>query len=76
MTDDCKCVERHVPLPTHYRSLQVGGEVVSLCPTTYENIRDLLMSFQVHDTVPPGKITKHYSKFVREICLRLWKESQ
>lgn len=76
MSNSCECVERHVPLPVTLRTLQVGPDVVYLCPTTYYNIRDLLTEFEVRSTVPPGSVTKHYSKFVREIVLALWKESK
>lgn len=73
---ECVCCERHVPLPMTYERLRVGGAVVILCPTTYANVMELLTEFKVRDSVPPGRVTKHYSKFVREICLALWKESQ
>lgn len=70
----CVCVERHVPLPMTERSLQVGQDVVGLCPTTYYNVMDLLVEFKIVDGLPPGRVTKHYSKYVREICLRIWKD--
>jgi hypothetical protein len=73
---ECQCVQKHVPLPANYKQLKVKGEVVSLCPTTYENVMDLLTAFKVHATIPPGHVTKHYSKYVREICFSLWKERQ
>lgn len=71
---ECVCVQRHVPLPMALKSLQVGEDVLYLCPTTYANVMDLLTEFRIRDTLPPGRITKHYSKYVREICLRLWKD--
>ena len=72
---ECSCVDRHVPLPMTTKTLQVGGDVVHLCPTTYYNVMDLMLEFKIRAGLPPGSVTKHYSKFVREICLRLWKES-
>jgi len=74
--NECQCVQRHVPLPTRLYNIKIGNDKIHLCPTTYSNVRDLLTSFQVHGTVPPGRITKHYSKYVREICFRIWKERQ
>lgn len=71
---ECLCVEKHVPLPVTLKSLKVGGETLALCPTTWYNIMELMTVFKEYDTVPPGRITKHYSKYVREICLRLWQE--
>lgn len=71
--NECVCVQRHVPLPMTLKSLQVGDDVVYLCPTTFSNVQDLLTAFKVHGTIPPGRVTKHYSKYVREICLMIWK---
>lgn len=73
---ECLCVQRHVPLPVSYKHVKVGGEVVHLCPTTYANVMELLTEFKVRGTLPPGSVTKHYSKYVRELCLKLWKERQ
>ena len=71
----CECTARHVPLPMTYRYLRMGGEAVVLCPTTFENVMDLLTHFKTHGTLPPGSVTKHYSKYVRDVALRLWKEN-
>lgn len=73
---ECQCVERHVPLPMSYKQVKVGEDIVQLCPTTYANVRSLLTEFVIRDTVPPGRITKHYSKYVRELCFSIWKEGQ
>lgn len=72
----CVCVEKHVPLPVTLKSLRVGNEVVDVCPTTCYNVMELLTSFKLYNGPPPGRITKHYSKYVREICLRIWKDSR
>lgn len=72
----CQCSKKHVPLPMSYKYIVVDREVVPLCATTYYNVRELLTSFEVYATLPPGSVTKHYSKFVRELCFRIWKESQ
>lgn len=73
---ECKCVQRHVPLPMDLHMIKVGEEIIPVCPTTYVNVRKLLTEFVIRDTIPPGRITKHYSKYVRELCFRLWKERQ
>lgn len=70
----CACVEKHVPLPVTYKSLSVAGAGLTVCPTTWYNVMELLTEFRVYDGPPPGRVTKHYSKYVREICLTLWKE--
>lgn len=73
---ECQCVQRHVPLPRNYYKARVNGETVLLCPTTYANVRELLVEFKIRDSIPPGRITKHYSRYVRGICLDMWKESK
>lgn len=71
----CTCVEKHVPLPVTYKSLRVRGQALTICPTSWYNVMELMTEFKVHEGPPPGRVTKHYSKYVREICLELWKES-
>jgi hypothetical protein len=73
---ECVCVQRHVPLPTSYKKIKVQGELVHLCPTTFANLMDLLTAFKVYATIPPGWFTKHYSKYVRELALNMWKENE
>lgn len=73
---DCVCVEKHVPLPLSTHALKVAGSIVALCPTTYENVMELLTAYRKYGTVPPGRVTKHYSRYVREICLSLWQEHE
>lgn len=72
---ECTCVEKHVPLPTTYRYIKIGKDVVCLCPTTFDNVENLMVAFRLTGAMPPGSVTKHYSKYVREICLRIWKEN-
>lgn len=71
----CVCVEKHVPLPVTVFRLKVGEETLTVCPTTWYNIEELMVAFKIYNGPPPGRVTKHYSKYVREICLQLWKES-
>lgn len=72
----CACVQRHVPLPQHYYEIETGEGVVYVCPTTFFNVQQLAASYQLHDGPPPGSITKHYSKFVRELVLALYGRNQ
>ena len=73
----CSCVQRHVPLPLTYKQIRRrDGETVVLCPTTYDNVRGLLTGYQMFDGIPPGSTTKHYSRYVRELCLDLWRDDQ
>jgi hypothetical protein len=72
----CGCARRHVPLPMTYFTVKVNGETHLLCPTTYANLKELLTEFKIREGLPPGRVTKHYSRFVRKIALELWKESK
>jgi hypothetical protein len=58
----CKCVGKHVPLPT--RLVEFNG--ISVCPTTYENIMEYKKMWEVLGTEPPGNIRKHFSEFVQD----------
>jgi hypothetical protein len=78
MTDDreCKCVQRHVPLPQHYYMIDVAeGQVECVCPTTFYNVQQLAAQYVAHDGVPPGAVTKHYSKYVRDLVFDLFNRS-
>ena len=71
----CKCVSsKHVPLPKVYYKLLVNGTIVWLCPTTYYNMNKLLTAYRMYDTVPPGSVRKHFSKFVQDLVLELFLE--
>lgn len=70
----CYCVGKHVPLPIVYYKIQIGTEIICLCPTTWYNMNKLLTAYRVYGTVPPGSVRKHYSKYVQELVLELWKD--
>lgn len=70
----CACVQRHVPLPSRHYIINVGGETVYVCPTTFFNVQDLIAAYNVYGDQPPGSVTKHFSKFVRDLCLALFRE--
>lgn len=73
----CECVQRHVPLPQHYYMVDTApGTVVCVCPTTFFNVQQLAAQYVAYDGIPPGSVTKHYSKFVRELVLGLYRRNQ
>lgn len=71
----CKCVDRHVPLPQKTMRLVTGGVVYDLCPTTYFNVYDLVAEYRVIGNRPPGSLTKHYSKFTRDLAESIWNDT-
>lgn len=78
----CKCVSKHVPLPTvlhnhHIIPKYLGGSEdasnkVYLCPTTHDNVHSLLRAYAKHGGRPPGSVRKHYSEFVEDLAHRAW----
>ena len=68
----CSCSNKHVPNPMKYIEISDGGSSVVICPTFLVNLVDLLEQYDLHTGPPPGKITKHYGKDVRDLAKRLW----
>lgn len=67
---ECKCCGKHVPLPVSYCVIRAAGKEVTLCPTTYDNVLHLL-SQCVDGKMPAGDIRKHYSRYVRDLVIRI-----
>lgn len=73
---ECKCVQRHVPLPQHYYMITMDEYWVEcVCPTTFFNVQQLTAAYAAHDGIPPGSVTKHYSKYVRDLVLALYRRN-
>ncbi len=78
----CKCVGKHVPLPTvlhshHIVPVYLGGgdessNRVYLCPTTHDNVHSLLRQYAKYKGRPPGSVRKHYSEYVEHLAERAW----
>lgn len=78
MTDEraCRCVQRHVPLPQHYYMIDIAeGQVEYVCPTTFFNVQQLAGQYIAYDAPPPGSVTKHYSKYVRDLVFDLYRRN-
>jgi len=60
---ECKCVGKHVPLPT--KLIDYNG--TKICPTTYENIMEYRRMWEVLGVEPPGSIRKHFSEYVQNL---------
>jgi len=67
---NCECVGKHVPLPVIYYKMEVDGKMITLCPTTYDNIVHLLAQC-VEGKMPSGDIRKHYSRYVRNLVIKI-----
>lgn len=63
--NSCSCVGKHVPLPHKLVKVEVGTEVVYLCPTTYHNMLCLEDEYRRWKGVPPGNIRKHFSDYAQ-----------
>lgn len=61
--DMCKCVGKHVPLPT--KLIEFNGTM--LCPTTYHNVIEYKNMWEVLGCEPPGNIRKHFSEYVQDL---------
>lgn len=63
MAKQCKCCGKHVPLPTSLKNF--NG--IAVCPTTYYNIIEYKKICESLGRIPPGKIRKHFSEYVKQI---------
>ncbi len=68
----CKCVSKHLPLPLVTYNIKVSDEEIELCPSSFFNLKELLSHYSVENSIPPGAVTKHYSKYVRNLAHDLW----
>lgn len=71
---ECFCCSKHVPLPLVHYKIVVNNSIVYLCPTSYYNMNKLLTAYRAWDKIPPGSVRKHYSKYIQDLVLELWKE--
>lgn len=83
---ECKCVGKHVPLPMilnvhHVVPQYYGGEtshanLIKICPTTHDNVHELLREYDKLNGPPPGQFRKHYSKYVQTLAKIAWQAKQ
>lgn len=64
----CKCCTRHVPAPTVTVGIDIPTGRVYICPTGLLNLEDLLKQYDVANGTPPGSVTKHYGKVIRDLA--------
>ena len=69
---NCICVGKHVPLPNKDYLVGFKDEVVSLCPTSAENLNMLMERYSNYKGRPPGSELKHYSIYVQRLAEKLW----
>lgn len=70
MINECECVGKHVPLPVSYYIIRLADGELTLCPTTYDNVLQLLVLCK-DGKMPPGDVRKHYSRYVRNLVIKL-----
>lgn len=78
----CLCSGKHVPRPHilhrhHIIPISFGGDnarenLIDLCPTTHENVHNLLRQYKKFNGRPPGRVRKHYSDFVQRLAQEAW----
>ena len=64
----CQCTTRHIPKPTEEVVLDWHGGQLALCPTAAFNLRSLINQYEVYGGTPPGRVTKRYGKFIRDLA--------
>lgn len=70
----CGCVDRHIPKPVTTTPCNTPEGVVWLCPTSAENLRVLLEIYDKRAGIVPGSMTKHFSKYVRDLAEQIYNE--
>lgn len=72
----CPCSGKHVPAPMVLATLdRPDGTVVHLCFTAMANVMHLFSEYKGYGGPPPGSVTKHYGKLIRELAREIWKGS-
>lgn len=66
----CPCVKWHAPRPTRLGKVELEGEIIELCPTTFTAYNDTLTAYQTHNGKPPRDALKGIPKFPRELAQR------
>jgi len=68
----CSCSNKHVPNPMQLIEISYDGQRQVVCPTFLVNLIDLLQTYELLSGPPPGSITKHYGKDIRDLAKSLW----
>jgi hypothetical protein len=69
---NCECSIKHIPNPMKFAKIRVGEEEVILCPSGLFNLQDLLSEYVLTNGTPPGSVTKHYGKYVRDLAAKIY----
>lgn len=79
----CRCVKVHVPkiwiLHSHHIwPLATGGpdepwNRLWLCPSTHNDVHDLLRQYRRHKGLPPGSILSRYGLYARVVAQDGWR---
>lgn len=68
----CSCTNKHVPSPMKLIEISYDDQTRVICPTFLVNLIDLLEEYDLRSASPPGRVTKHYGKEVRDLAKTLW----
>lgn len=68
----CTCSNKHVPNPMKWIEISYGDQRRVVCPAFLVNLIDLLEEYDLRSGPPPGRVTKHYGKSVRDLARTLW----
>lgn len=69
----CTCSKKHIPNPMMLIEIYYGDQSSVVCPAFFVNLMSLLQSYDLHEGPPPGSITKHYGKEVRDLASVVWR---
>jgi hypothetical protein len=72
----CNCSGKHVPKPMKLVEIDINGETLWLCPTTFTNLQEYLTRWRQDDRVPSGSFRKHYSAYVQELAGKVMENVQ
>lgn len=71
-TNECTCSKKHIPNPMRSIEILYGDTSSVICPAFFVNLMSLLDEYDLHDGTPPGRITKHYGKDIRDLASVVW----
>lgn len=69
----CSCSKKHIPNPMRLIEVYYGDRSSVVCPAFFVNLVSLLDLYDLHQGPPPGSLTKHYGKEIRDLALAVWR---
>lgn len=69
----CTCSKKHIPNPMQSIEIYYGEQSSVVCPAFFVNLMSLLDAYDLHSGPPPGSVTKHYGKEIRDLASVVWR---